>query len=376
VLSGFYSALRGSPSRPSPNAPDAPGVGQCVGSSKNKGGDGEIPAEDLRPQTQVDQADHRENDRDWAKDQAEKRRQRREGNAVSVNGGRIFPWGERTEHLAFDPRAAGLAWLREIGRRRGGHRDFLPGLRVEVKQKGLTVPTDGLLTGIRAVAFDAVGTLITPDPPVQIIYQTIGQRHGSLLSSGVIRDRFRATFRAEEERDRSAGWRTDPAREVDRWRRIVATVLKDVTDPGACFRDLWDHFSRPAGWRCLPDAGPVLAELSRRGLNIGLASNFDSRLRSVVAGLPELNAIGPIVVSAEVGWRKPAAEFYAALVRACKCEPDEILLVGDDFENDYVGARTAGLRAALLDPAGRAPGEASRISGLTELVLRHSLIVG
>ncbi len=227
------------------------------------------------------------------------------------------------------------------------------------------MPTGGLLTGIRAIAFDAVGTLITPDPPVPMVYRGIGKRYGSRLSADAIRPRFRSAFRAEEQRDRAAGWRTNPAREIERWRRIVASVLDDVTDLEACFDELWDHFSRPAAWRCLPDTGAVLADLARRGIAVGLASNFDSRLRMVAAGLPDFAAIGPIVVSAEVGWRKPAAEFFAAVVRSFGCAPGEVLVVGDDFENDYVGATSAGLQAVLLDPTA-APGVAG-ISRLADL---------
>jgi putative hydrolase of the HAD superfamily len=227
------------------------------------------------------------------------------------------------------------------------------------------VLTGRLLSGVRAVAFDAVGTLITPDPPVAAVYYAAGRRRGSLLTAEEIGHRFRAAFRVEEDRDRAAGWRTDPIREVERWRRIVAAVLDDVSDSEACFRDLWDHFAGPASWRCLPGVGPVLAELGRRGVAVGLASNFDSRLRAVVAGLPDLAGIGPVVVSAEVGWRKPAAAFFDVLVQACGCGRNELLLVGDDFENDYVGATAAGLRAVLLDPIGR-PGVVT-IDRLSEL---------
>jgi putative hydrolase of the HAD superfamily len=245
-------------------------------------------------------------------------------------------------------------------------RDVLPGQRAAVKQKEPVVASSGLLSGVRAVAFDAVGTLVTPDPPVQAAYQAVGERYGGRWTIDTIRTRFRSVFRAEEERDRATGWRTNPTREIERWRRIVAAVLDDVTDPEACFRELWDHFSRPTAWRCLPDAGPVLVELWRRGLAVGLASNFDSRLRTVVAGLPELATMGPIVVSAEVGWRKPAPEFFAAVVRAFGCAPGEVLLVGDDSENDYAGATAAGLRAVLLGPAGRTG--VMSVTGLAELV--------
>jgi putative hydrolase of the HAD superfamily len=223
----------------------------------------------------------------------------------------------------------------------------------------------GLLKGIRAVAFDAVGTLITPDPPLAAAYYAVGLRHGSRLDENTIRSRFRAAFRAQEDRDRTAGWRTGPDREVDRWRRIVASVLDDVGDGAACFAELWDHFSSPTAWRCLPDVGPVLAELSRRGLTIGMASNFDSRLRNVAAGLADLGPVRPIVVSAEVGWRKPAHEFFAAAVVAFHCSPQQLLVVGDDFENDYAGGTAAGLRAIFL---GAPQDGAISVAGLSDLL--------
>lgn len=209
------------------------------------------------------------------------------------------------------------------------------------------------LTDIRAVVFDAVGTLIHPDPPAAEVYAAAGQRFGSRHDSATIRARFRAAFAHEEAADRTAGHRTDGAREVRRWRAIVAAVLDDVADVDGCFRELFDHFARPAAWRCDSADVALLAELARRGLTLGVASNFDRRLHAVFDGLPGLAPVRVRVISAEVGWRKPAAEFFAAVVRAADCEPGEVLFVGDDFANDYEGATAAGLRAVLLDPHGR-----------------------
>jgi putative hydrolase of the HAD superfamily len=112
----------------------------------------------------------------------------------------------------------------------------------------------------------------------------------------------------------------------------------------------------------------VLAELARRGLALGVASNFDRRLRTVAAGLPELTAVRHLVISSEVGWRKPAPEFFAEVVRAVGCDPGEVLLVGDDRPNDHDGAIAAGLRAVLLDPLGAADEGVERIASLAALV--------
>jgi putative hydrolase of the HAD superfamily len=230
------------------------------------------------------------------------------------------------------------------------------------------VRTGGLLADVRAVFFDAVGTLIAPDPPAPEAYAAVGRRHGSRPEVATVRERFRAAFQREEEHDRANGWRTGDQREERRWRSIVAAVLDDVTDAEACFRELWDHFAHPSAWACLPGAGPVLAELARRGLTLGIASNYDRRLRSVAAGLPQLAPIQHMVISAEVGWRKPAAAFFDAVVRAAGCAPGEVLLVGDDFENDYEGALAAGLRAVMLDPHNRARAVVNRVVELGNLM--------
>jgi len=224
-----------------------------------------------------------------------------------------------------------------------------------------------LLTGIKAVAFDAVGTLIAPAPAAAVVYEAIGRKYGSRLSVSDIASRFQSAFQSEEVRDVVLRWRTGPAREVERWRQIVASVFGDQIDLDGCFRELWDHFARPDAWSCLP-AIEVLPELSRASIRLAIASNFDSRLRSVIAGMPELQFTGPIVISAEVGWRKPAPEFFAALCRALKCEPGEVLLVGDDHANDYSGAKMFGLQSVLLDPLGQAGPDVRAIRSLADLL--------
>jgi putative hydrolase of the HAD superfamily len=113
----------------------------------------------------------------------------------------------------------------------------------------------------------------------------------------------------------------------------------------------------------------VLHALSAHGHVLGLASNFDRRLRPLVEALPPLRPIKHVVISSEIGWRKPAANFYAEMCRQAGSPAQDILYVGDDFANDYEGARTAGLRAVLLAPHHRitVPPEAC-IKSLSDLL--------
>jgi putative hydrolase of the HAD superfamily len=222
---------------------------------------------------------------------------------------------------------------------------------------------------VRAVFFDAVGTLLYPDPGAVQVYTEAARRRGIDLPPDTVRERFVAAFRAEEATDTAAGWVTSEAREEARWRRIVGEALPGVTDPDGLFAELFGHFARPGAWRVDPDAAAVFAGLAGRGIVLGLGSNYDARLLSVLAGQRELNPLaGRVVVSAAVGWRKPAAGFFAEVVRAAGVPAGDILFVGDDLDNDYHGATAAGLRATLLDPRDRHPDVPARIRGLADLV--------
>ncbi len=224
-------------------------------------------------------------------------------------------------------------------------------------------------TSVRAVFFDAVGTVIHPEPPAPQVYHAAGRRFGSRLPLEEIRRRFRSAFQQEERRDQAAGLRTSEERERDRWRTIVAFVLDDVVDPEACFAELFEHFSRPKAWRCEPGTAETLRQLEARGLVLGLASNYDCRLRRVAAGLEALRPVRHLVISSEIGWRKPAAEFFMALCRNVGLPPEQVLLVGDDIANDYDGARAAGLQALLFDPQSSATAECfRRVTHLGELL--------
>ena len=205
-----------------------------------------------------------------------------------------------------------------------------------------------------AVFFDAVGTLIHPEPSAPAVYASVARRFDSRLDEATIASRFRAAFRRQERADYAGGLRTSEEREIARWRTIVWEVLDDVLDAETCFQELYAHFARGDSWRCVPEAAGLLNTLAQRGHVLGIASNFDHRLRGLVEQMPVLRSVRHLVISSEIGWRKPASDFFAEMCRQVGFPPADILYVGDDPTNDYEGARAAGLRAMLLDPQRRA----------------------
>jgi putative hydrolase of the HAD superfamily len=220
--------------------------------------------------------------------------------------------------------------------------------------------------GAKAVFFDAVGTVLHPTPGAPVVYAEAAARYGLDADPATILARFRESFLQEEAADEQVEWVTSEDREVARWRAIVRRTLPGASD--GCFELLYRHFARPEAWRVPPEAAETFASLASRGLVLGLASNYDERLASVVAGWPELAPLaGRMVISSRVGVRKPGAGFFRCVAEVAGCRADEVVLVGDDLENDFAGATAAGMTAILLDPRGRYPDVGPRITSLREL---------
>ena len=225
---------------------------------------------------------------------------------------------------------------------------------------------------IRAVFFDAVGTLLFPTPSATTMYAEVATQYGMTVDAKQVRSRLWTKFREEEELDRQAGWVTSERREQERWRNIVQHCLPASTEE--LFEELYLHFAQPQAWSLAPGTGEVLWQLSQRGYTVGLASNYDSRLSAVVAGHESLAPLRQnVVISSQVGWRKPAPQFFDAVVQSAKCDSADIVFVGDDLENDVAGATAAGMQVVLIDPEGKHPDHANRIALLSELLQGQGL---
>jgi len=75
-------------------------------------------------------------------------------------------------------------------------------------------------------------------------------------------------------------------------------------------------------------------------------------VESVLKDLGIWEYLSPVLISEVEGLEKPAISmFLAACVRG-NATPSEVLHVGDDFREDYLGADNAGLHAILLRRTG------------------------
>ena len=70
--------------------------------------------------------------------------------------------------------------------------------------------------------------------------------------------------------------------------------------------------------------------------------------------VPEMRMTGidgyfyPIVVSGDLGYRKPDPRIFALALRRMQLHPEETIFVGNDMYRDIYGARQAGMRTVFF----------------------------
>lgn len=227
-----------------------------------------------------------------------------------------------------------------------------------------------LLSGIRLVVFDAVGTLIHPSPSVADVYCQCFLRHtGERVARKAVQTALSAALNA---RNAAGDFSTDESREEEFWRQLVADLCPLTAAADACFEELFAHFGEAAHWCCCPDVSELLTDLCARGIRVAIGSNFDRRLHAVCDGFPELCSISDRFISSEIGWRKPAVEFFQAVARSTGVPPSRTVVIGDDFANDCIGGLEAGCRTVWLNQGSAqlpaADCKVRRITSLRQLV--------
>jgi putative hydrolase of the HAD superfamily len=225
---------------------------------------------------------------------------------------------------------------------------------------------------VKAVLFDVDFTLFRPGPELGPEgYRRVGERHGLALDP----DRYEAArASAIESLQRNHELVHDEEVWIAFTEQIVLRMGGDPTGARACAVDLVREWERHENFSLYEDALPVLAELRRHEIRIGLVSNGQRDLDEFAAH--HLLDVDAVVGSKAHGRIKPHASIFVAALQALDVQPDETVMVGDSYEDDIEGARALGIRAILLDRDGLRPEAQDRIDTLLALPaalgLQHS----
>ena len=205
---------------------------------------------------------------------------------------------------------------------------------------------------LKAIFFDAVGTLFYLNGTVGDHYALVGSEVGLDLDARELERAFHAAWKKMPQRAA-----IDAPRENDDkgwWRELVDLVLDQVApslsefDRDNFFEVAYEHFAEAGVWQLYPEVPGVLEQLQPR-LQLAVISNFDGRLRLILEHRGISKFFRHLFVSSEIGADKPDPDIYRRALKFIDLKPNEVLHVGDDPKCDWEAASAAGLSILRLD---------------------------
>lgn len=226
------------------------------------------------------------------------------------------------------------------------------------------------LSNCRAVFFDAGGTLFKPHPSVGEIYASTAKKYGMEVDADETEKAFRTEF-SRRDGLMATSAHSNEKNEKEWWRNLVRDVFQGLTplknfDP--FFEELHDLFARAEVWKLYPEVPEVLQRLKEKKLILGIVSNWDSRLLSICEGMKLGKYFDFVLASALVGSSKPDSGIFQQALKLARVMPHEAVHIGDSVENDYQGAKRAGIHALLVNRGGRMIENVTTMQSLEEIL--------
>ncbi len=203
----------------------------------------------------------------------------------------------------------------------------------------------------RVIFLDAVGTLFGVAGSVGQIYGDLAHNYGVEADGNALNQAFFRAFKVAQPMAFGVDQGISLADQEYSWWRLVAQqtfssagVLDHFVNFDEFFSHLYAHFATADPWVVYPDVQVSLERWRQQGIELGIISNFDSRLYRVLEALNLANYFQSVTISSEAGAAKPDPDIFTIALQKHHCQPASAWHVGDSQGDDVVGARAAGLR--------------------------------
>ena len=207
----------------------------------------------------------------------------------------------------------------------------------------------------KVILLDAVGTLVGVKGSVGEVYGDIARKYGVEVPAPSLNQAFFLSFQAAEPMAfPGTGADEIPTREFEWWLAIArctfqrAGVFEQFLDFSSFFAELYAHFATPLPWFVYPDVLPALRHWQKKGIELGLVSNLDSRIYAIFQAFDLAQFFTTITISSEAGAAKPNPQIFRASLQKHHCQPGDAWHVGDSYKEDYQAAKSIGIRGIWL----------------------------
>lgn len=208
----------------------------------------------------------------------------------------------------------------------------------------------------QVIFLDAVGTLFGVRGTVGLIYAEIAEQFGVQVAPDVLELAFIESFKRSPLASFPGVAESELATYEFNWWRAIAIqtfdrvgVLTQFSDFQSFFIQLYDYFATSAPWFVYPDVVEALLSWQQQGIELGIISNFDSRIYAVLKALELDHFFSSVTISTAVGSAKPDPQIFAIALDKHHCVASEAWHIGDSWKEDYQAAKSAGLTAIWLN---------------------------
>jgi HAD superfamily hydrolase (TIGR01549 family) len=125
------------------------------------------------------------------------------------------------------------------------------------------------------------------------------------------------------------------------WGLEATGVLMEEADLQMYGSDRW--------FELYDDVIPTLNDLEIASMRKAILSNWDISLHRVVESKGISGYFDPIIASLEEGPEKPDPALFQILLDRLGAEPQDVMHIGDNPEDDLIGAQRVGMHACLIN---------------------------
>lgn len=227
---------------------------------------------------------------------------------------------------------------------------------------------------IKTVCFDFFNTLARYEPTREETYITVFKEFDIITDLKQLSKSLPAAdkFWREENRRSDIEKRAKDEQQIF-WAQYITLVLKE-TGTAIDAKTALAIMARMQEFKwefvLFDDSLTILQTLKERRMPVGLISNVGKEMESTYKILGIHTFLDFVVTSFEVGCDKPDPRIFSVAIEKAGVKPEEILYVGDHYDQDVIGSRNANMHPILLDRRGwhRSITDCPVISSLSDLL--------
>ncbi len=208
----------------------------------------------------------------------------------------------------------------------------------------------------QVIFLDAVGTIIGLKKSVGNVYSYFAKEYKVNVDPALLDEVFGLKFsKSRPLAFPDKEFENIAALEFCWWQELVRDcftavgVIEQFQDWDIFFTQLYQYFASVDPWFIYPDVLIALEYWYNQKIELGVISNFDSRLENLLESLTLKNYFQSITISSQAGIAKPNREIFELALAKHKCRPQFAWHIGDSYRDDWQGANLAGLKAFLLE---------------------------